>query len=225
MMLRRCLSVALVVVAAACGGESPEKSTRAGVASGSGATTTAHAHAGMDPAALIGDGLPGLVNGFELEVLGTLAAGAAQTLSFRVNGPAGVTTSFAEAHTKLMHTVVVRSDLSGYQHVHPVMAADGIWTVPVDLKPGKWRVIADASPIEKGSPVPVILGADVEIAGQVDPIGLPLVTKQVVVDDYLVTAKVRSGSGTSTISGSRSARTECSSQLSSHTSVRTGTLS
>ena len=36
-------------------------------------------------------------------------------------------------HTKRMHLIVVRRDLTGFQHLHPEMAADGTWAVPLRL--------------------------------------------------------------------------------------------
>ncbi|MEK8109242.1 hypothetical protein NKG94_40115 [Micromonospora sp. M12] len=36
-----------------------------------------------------------------------------------------------------MHLIVVRRDLTGYQHLHPTMAKDGTWSVPLTLaQPG-----------------------------------------------------------------------------------------
>ena len=32
-------------------------------------------------------------------------------------------------HEKQLHLIVVRRDLTGFQHVHPTLAADGTWTV------------------------------------------------------------------------------------------------
>ena len=40
---------------------------------------------------------------------------------------------FDVEHTKRMHLIVVRRDLTGFQHLHPRMAADGTWEVPVRL--------------------------------------------------------------------------------------------
>ena len=36
---------------------------------------------------------------------------------------------FDVEHTKRMHLIVVRRDLTGFQHLHPTQAADGTWTV------------------------------------------------------------------------------------------------
>ena len=63
-------------------------------------------------------------------------------LRFRIATSAGDTvTQFAVKHDKRMHVVVVRSDLTGYQHLHPTLGPDGVWSVPLTLNaPGTWRV-------------------------------------------------------------------------------------
>jgi hypothetical protein len=40
----------------------------------------------------------------------------------------------------------VRSDLTGYQHVHPDLGPDGTWRVPLTLTPDSWRLVADTTP-------------------------------------------------------------------------------
>jgi hypothetical protein len=51
---------------------------------------------------------------------------------------------FDVAHEKRMHLIVVRRDLTGFQHLHPTQAADGSWTAPVTLPDaGSYRVFAD----------------------------------------------------------------------------------
>jgi hypothetical protein len=51
---------------------------------------------------------------------------------------------FDVAHEKRMHLIVVRRDLTGFQHLHPTQAADGSWTTPVTLPDaGSYRVFAD----------------------------------------------------------------------------------
>ena len=45
-----------------------------------------------------------------------------------------------------MHLIVVRHDLTGFQHLHPVMAVDGTWSVPLRVADaGSYRVFADFS--------------------------------------------------------------------------------
>ena len=56
-------------------------------------------------------------------------------------------TVYVRTHTKELHLIVVRRDLSSFQHVHPVRAADGSWSVPLDLPAGgSYRVFADFRP-------------------------------------------------------------------------------
>jgi hypothetical protein len=79
--------------------------------------------------------------------------------------------------------VVVRRDSTGYRHVHPEMAADGTWTVPLALAGGgSWRAFADFRPT--GGPA-TVLGADLAVPGAFDPaVHAPSRTAQV--DGYTV---------------------------------------
>ncbi|UVS80371.1 hypothetical protein [Actinokineospora sp. UTMC 2448] len=78
----------------------------------------------------------------------TLTAGRQQPFSFRVTGPDGhPVTAFDVSHDKRMHLIVVRRDLSGFQHVHPEMSGDGVWSVPLTVDdPGVYRAFADFVP-------------------------------------------------------------------------------
>jgi hypothetical protein len=68
-------------------------------------------------------------------------------LAFRIVGRDGRTVrDYDVEHTKRMHLIVVRRDMSGFQHLHPTQAADGTWSVPVTLRDaGSYRVFADFS--------------------------------------------------------------------------------
>ncbi len=74
-------------------------------------------------------------------------AGERFELAFRIADRDGRTVrDFDVEHTKRMHVIVVRRDLTGFQHLHPVQRADGSWSVPVTLAdPGTYRVFADFS--------------------------------------------------------------------------------
>ena len=53
-------------------------------------------------------------------------------------------TRFERDQTKLMHLIVVRSDLSRYRHLHPALGGNGRFTVAMRLpEPGTYRAIAD----------------------------------------------------------------------------------
>ena len=66
-------------------------------------------------------------------------------LRFRILDAAGVPVrDFDVEHEKRMHVIVVRRDGSGFQHLHPQLAGDGTWSVPLTLQaPGSYRVFAD----------------------------------------------------------------------------------
>ncbi len=96
--------------------------------------------------------------------------GSARDLRFRVVGASGKTvTDFAVRHDERMHVVVVRSDLTGYQHLHPSMGSDGTWSVSLTLgAPGTWRVFADFS----AGGVDAVASSFLSVAGAFSPVPL-----------------------------------------------------
>jgi hypothetical protein len=51
---------------------------------------------------------------------------------------------FEPENGKRLHLIVVRSDLTGYQHLHPTLADDGTWSVRLATpRAGRYRAIAD----------------------------------------------------------------------------------
>jgi hypothetical protein len=116
----------------------------------------------------------------------TLPAGPAASVAFRILGPDGsAVTAYDENHDKDLHLIAVRRDLSGFQHVHPTLGSDGIWTAPLGLTPGTWRLFADFVPSADG--VNRTLGADLAVPGQYDPAPLPAGSRTTEVDGYRVT--------------------------------------
>jgi hypothetical protein len=111
----------------------------------------------------------------------TFLAGQRQRLSFRIAGAGGApVTTFAVVHDKLLHLIVVRRDLTGYQHVHPTMAPDGTWSIDLTLaQPGMYRMIADFTAIVGGQPVAAALGSDLTVAGSYAPTPLPAPARSV----------------------------------------------
>lgn len=118
-----------------------------------------------------------------------LLAGAAGEFRFRIIGPDGTPwTRYEPAHEKDLHLIVARRDLSGFQHVHPTLGADGTWSVPLTFPAaGDYRVFADFVPA--GDPAGgVTLGADVAVSGgdyRATPLPAPARTAEV--DGYTVT--------------------------------------
>src|SRR3954449_7393293 len=125
-------------------------------------------------------------SGYTLHATGSLPAGAATPVSFRILGPDGQpVTAYDPAHDEDLHLIAVRRDLTGYQHVHPELAADGTWTIPLDLTAGTWRLFADFDPA--GDDAALVLGADVAVAGEYAPQPLPQPSTTAEVDGYTVT--------------------------------------
>jgi hypothetical protein len=77
---------------------------------------------------------------------------------------------FDVEHTKRMHLIVVRRDLSGFQHLHPEQRADGAWEARVRVADaGSYRVFADFSRDGR----PQTLAGDLRVDGRADLRPLP----------------------------------------------------
>jgi hypothetical protein len=118
----------------------------------------------------------------------TFPAGRAQRLSFKITGAGGAPiTTYAVVHDKPLHLVVIRRDLSGYQHLHPTMAADGTWTIDLVLgASGSYRAIAGFTAVVGGRPVATTLGTDLTVGGGYAPVALPAPVRQVTTDNFTV---------------------------------------
>ncbi|UGQ09692.1 DUF748 domain-containing protein [Yinghuangia sp. ASG 101] len=116
-------------------------------------------------------------------------AGTTGDFRFRILGPDGTPwTRYEQAHEKDLHLIVARRDLSGFQHVHPVLGADGTWSVPLAFPTaGDYRVFADFVPA--GDPGGgLTLGADVAVpGGDYRTTPLPAPARTAAVDGYTVT--------------------------------------
>jgi hypothetical protein len=143
---------------------------------------TSEAGAGELPA-----GLMVTEDGYTL-ALGSPAVPAAADalLTFRILGPDGhPVTAYDESHDQDLHLIAVRRDLSGFQHVHPVLGDDGVWRTPLSLTAGSWRLFADFVPTADGEKR--VLGADLAVPGSYTPAPLPEPARTAEVDGYTVT--------------------------------------
>ena len=113
-------------------------------------------------------GLASSRGGYTLAPTDTTLTTGNNSFSFRVLGPGGTAvTAFDVEHDKRMHLIVVRRDTSGFRHVHPEMAPDGTWTVPLDLpEAGSYRAFADFKPTGAEAST---LGVDLNAAGHYAP--------------------------------------------------------
>jgi hypothetical protein len=100
-----------------------------------------------------------------------LTRGVEAELSFRVIGADGnAVTDFETEHEKKMHLILVRRDMTGFQHLHPTMAADGTWSTTVALsEAGSYRVFTDFNLDGEN----LTLGSDLAVDGNADYEPLP----------------------------------------------------
>ncbi len=123
--------------------------------------------------------------GYVLDVLQEQPAAGTATVEFRVLGPDGApVTGYTPDHGEDLHLVAVRADLSGYQHVHPDLGADGTWRAPLTLTPGSWHLVADTTPAAAAEDL--ALTADLQVAGEYDPRPLPEPAPVAETDGYTV---------------------------------------
>jgi hypothetical protein len=100
-----------------------------------------------------------------------LRPGRAERLAFRIVDEHGETVrDFDVEHTKKMHLILARRDLTGFQHLHPEQAPDGTWTTTVRLpEAGSYRLFADFSHDSEAR----TLATDLRVDGRADLEPLP----------------------------------------------------
>jgi hypothetical protein len=118
-----------------------------------------------------------------------------EQLRFRIVDERGrAVRDFDIEHTKRMHLIVARRDLTGFQHLHPTMNADGTWTTPLRLSTaGSYRLFADFSHDD----TPTTLASDLRVNGTAElsplPAPAPTATSDGGYDVRLDSAAARAG--------------------------------
>ncbi|MFI1183497.1 hypothetical protein ACH4UT_28685 [Streptomyces sp. NPDC020799] len=194
------VTAALALALAACG--SSKDSSMPGMDHGSQPPSSSSSMPGMDHGSMPGmdhggmgkdDGLSDTKYSYSLvSDAKELPAGKAAAYKFKITGPDGKpVTSFAVDQTKRMHFYAVRSDLTGFQHIHPTMADDGTWTADLAaLEPGTWRTYASFTPDSgPGKGKDFVLSRTVTVAGDAKTTPLPAASASAEVDGYTVTVK------------------------------------
>jgi hypothetical protein len=145
-------------------------------------------HGGSDAASAadIPGGLMVSQDGYTLSLADEQARpGSDVGVSLTISGPDGQpVTAYDVEHEKQLHLIAVRRDFTGFQHVHPVLGADGTWTTELDLTPGQWRIFAD---FKATGADPLTLGADLAVSGDYEPATVPTESRTAEVDGYTVT--------------------------------------
>lgn len=94
-----------------------------------------------------------------------------------------VVTEFEETHDQLAHLILVRRDLTHFQHLHPTLADDGTWSAEfVLLDPGVYRAFVDV--LVGGQPT--TLGVDILSSGVTQYKDRPRTTRKAEVEGYTV---------------------------------------
>jgi hypothetical protein len=109
-----------------------------------------------------------------------LRRGRTEPLAFRIVDERGDTVrDFDVEHTKRMHLILARRDLTGFQHLHPRQRADGAWTTNVRLdEAGSYRLFADFSHEDEAQ----TLATDLRVDGSADLRALPAPKRTAVSD-------------------------------------------
>jgi|GEM_PF-1076431 hypothetical protein len=189
------LAGAALLTAAACGSSADSDQPMSGMSH-----PAAHSTASAGP---MGSGMPGMGDMPTGDGLGATASGLTfapstttplvgqpATFRFQIRGADGApVTAFEPDQTKLMHFYLIRSDLTGFQHVHPTMAADGTWTANLATAPaGSYRAYASFINRISGRDTPLVLSRPVTVPGPAAPaVPLPAPSRVTTVDGYTLT--------------------------------------
>lgn len=112
----------------------------------------------------------------------TLRPDRPERLRFAIVDAHGATVrAFETEQARRMHLIVVRHDLTGYQHLHPTQARDGTWTTALRLPAaGVYRAFADFQTGGRRH----TLGTDLLAAGGFVPRPLPAPSTTAHADGY-----------------------------------------
>ena len=145
-------------------------------------STTAAADAGED----IPGGLMVSQNGYTFSLADRQAKpGRDVGISFTIDGPDGKpVTEYDVEHEKRLHLIAVRRDFTSFQHVHPELGSDGVWSTGLDLTSGQWRLFADFKPADADA---LTLGTDLTVDGDYRPEPPADESRTAQVDGYTVT--------------------------------------
>ena len=115
---------------------------------------------------------------------------------FTVAGEDGSVRSFDEHGGVRMHLIVVRRDLTGYQHLDPVQQPDGSWPTQLTLpEAGEYRAYADFERDGRKT----VLATGLFAAGDFAPRALPRPTTTARAGGYDVALSVRPEAGTQAV--------------------------
>jgi hypothetical protein len=160
--------VAIGLVIAACGSSATGSSARPTATSPASTGGSSMPGMNMNMEAVPGDGLLTSYAGFRLQPLtASVPAGQASTYRFRILGADGVpVTRYQVEQTKLLHFYLVRSDITGFEHLHPTLGSDGTWSVTVTpAAAGSYRVYTQFDADPAGTVTSLVLSQPLSVTG------------------------------------------------------------
>lgn len=192
------ISIAGTLLLAACGTTTTNSGSPSSPMTGHSMSPSMPGMTSMDPPASA-TGMPGMsmpssnglhnsVNGYALKTSGTASPGVPVDTKFTITHAGRAVTAFDPEQTKLMHFYLIRSDLTGFQHLHPTMSPDGTWSVTTrPLSPGSYRIYVQFVPHAAASAGPLVLSAPLMVSGSPRSTPLPAASTSTTVDGYTVT--------------------------------------
>lgn len=130
-------------------------------------------------------GLTVAADGLQLEASETrVESGEPHEWTYQIHTEDGnVVTAFEETHDQLVHLILVRRDLTRFQHLHPTLADDGTWSAEFVLPdPGIYRAFVDVLVDDQ----PTTLGVDLLSSGPAQYEDRPRSTRKAEVNGYRV---------------------------------------
>lgn len=160
---------------------------------------TATVHCGPDGRETTSGPAPSQSGGYCVRAFSKVAghrAGAPIDFSFEIIDDRGeIVRDFATVHEKIMHVIVVRHDLTQFQHVHPTFSSSGRFLVEnlALPAPGPYRLFADFTPARgmqgpEGQQLPVTVPVDLVAGNPADyrPEPLPQTAATVAAGEFEV---------------------------------------
>ena len=130
----------------------------------------------------VGNGTIKSIDGLTLNLASSgFKSNVESTLTLQVKDKSGKALSdLSIVHTKPMHLILVKKDLNGYLHLHPVVDENGNWSTPVTFPSGgEWQVIADVQTIEGKT---YNLGTFINVKGATESFTLPTPNDKISID-------------------------------------------
>ncbi len=163
----------LTLTLTACGGDDDSADHSAHAAQTAGGHNMADMNGASMDMSKVGDGTAASLGGYRLSDVKTpTEPGRSGKLTFTIEGPNGVQKDYTRQQTKLMHTYLVREDLTNYQHIHPSLdAKSGEWSIDITVpEPGPYHLVTEFQALTPdGEFDDRILGTKFTVKGKYQP--------------------------------------------------------